>query len=39
LAVEIAKRSYVLEDGQVVLTGGKEILKDDRIRNIYFGGV
>ena len=39
LAVETAKRSYVLEDGQVVLTGGKEILKDDRIRNIYFGGV
>ncbi len=37
-AVEIADRTYVLEDGQVALTGGKEILKDNKIKNIYFGG-
>ncbi|MFH1899867.1 MAG: ABC transporter ATP-binding protein [Patescibacteria group bacterium] len=37
-AVEIANRTYVLEDGQVALTGGKEILKDEKIKNIYFGG-
>ncbi|MBD3249095.1 ATP-binding cassette domain-containing protein [Candidatus Woesearchaeota archaeon] len=37
-AVEIADRTIVLEDGKVVLTGGKEILKDKRIKNIYFGG-
>ncbi len=37
-AVEIANRTYVLEDGQVALTGGKEILKNEKIKNIYFGG-
>jgi len=37
-AVEIANRTYVLEDGQVALTGGKEILQDKKIKNIYFGG-
>jgi branched-chain amino acid transport system ATP-binding protein len=38
-AVEIAHRTYVLENGRIVLEGGKEILKDERIKNIYFGGV
>ena len=38
-AVEIANRTYVLEDGKVALTGGKEILKDPKIKNIYFGGL
>lgn len=37
-AAEIANRVYVLEDGKIALTGGKEILKDERIKNIYFGG-
>ncbi len=38
LAVEIANHTYVLEDGQIALTGGKEILADKRIKDIYFGG-
>lgn len=37
-AVEIADQTYILEDGKVALKGGKEILKDKRIKNIYFGG-
>jgi len=37
-AVEIADRTYVLEDGKIALTGGKEILKNPKIKNIYFGG-
>jgi len=37
-AVNIAHRTYVLEDGKIALTGGKEILEDQRIKNIYFGG-
>lgn len=37
-AVEIADKTYILEDGEVALEGGKEILKDNRIKNIYFGG-
>jgi branched-chain amino acid transport system ATP-binding protein len=37
-AVEIADRTYILEDGKMALTGGKEILKNPKIKNIYFGG-
>ncbi len=37
-AVKIANRTYILEDGKIALEGGKEILKDERIKNIYFGG-
>jgi branched-chain amino acid transport system ATP-binding protein len=37
-AVKIADRTYVLEDGKIALKGGKQILKDKRIKNIYFGG-
>ena len=37
-AVEIADKTYILEDGKIALEGGKEILKDKRIKNIYFGG-
>jgi len=37
-AVSISDRTYVLEGGKIGLTGGKEILKDKIIRNIYFGG-
>jgi ABC-type branched-subunit amino acid transport system ATPase component len=37
-AVEIAHRTYVFEDGKVALSGGKEILKNKKIKKIYFGG-
>jgi branched-chain amino acid transport system ATP-binding protein len=37
-AVKIAHRTYIFEDGRVVLSGGKEILKNKKIKNIYFGG-
>lgn len=37
-AVEIADRTYILRNGEVALTGGKEILDDEKIKNIYFGG-
>jgi branched-chain amino acid transport system ATP-binding protein len=37
-AVEIADTTYVLENGKVALKGGREILKDERIKDIYFGG-
>lgn len=37
-AVSIADRTYILEDGKIAFKGGKEILKDKRIKKIYFGG-
>ncbi len=37
-AVKIANRTYILEDGKIALEGEKEILEDERIKNIYFGG-
>jgi branched-chain amino acid transport system ATP-binding protein len=37
-AVEIADRTYIFEDGKIALEGDKEILKDPRIKEIYFGG-
>ena len=37
-AVEIADRTYVLEEGKIALHGGKEILKNLKIKNNYFGG-
>ncbi|MDI6883202.1 MAG: ABC transporter ATP-binding protein [Patescibacteria group bacterium] len=37
-AVEIAQRTYILEDGKIALEGGKEILENEKIKNIYFGG-
>lgn len=37
-AVAVADRTYVLENGQVALTGGREILENPKIKNIYFGG-
>ena len=37
-AVKIADEIYVLEDGKIALTGGKEILENPKIKNIYFGG-
>lgn len=37
-AIEIADRTYVLESGEVALEGGKEILENKKIKDIYFGG-
>jgi len=37
-AVKIANRTYILEDGRIALEGGREILEDEKIKNIYFGG-
>lgn len=37
-AVNIAHRTYILEDGQVALRGGREILDSEKIKSIYFGG-
>ena len=37
-SVEIADRTYILEDGKIALNGGKEILKDKKLKDIYFGG-
>lgn len=37
-AVQIAHKTYVLEDGKIALTGGKEILKNKKIKSVYFGG-
>lgn len=37
-AVNIAHKTYVLEDGKIALHGGREILNSEIIKNIYFGG-
>jgi len=37
-AIESADRTYLLEQGQVVLTGGKSILKNKKIKDVYLGG-
>lgn len=37
-AVQIANQTVVLENGQIALQAGKEILKNPRIKNIYLGG-
>lgn len=36
-AVEIAHKTYILDDGKIALKGGKEVLKDERIKSIYLG--
>lgn len=38
-AVKLADKTYVLENGKIVLSGRKEILKNPKIKNIYFGGL
>ena len=38
-AVKIADRTIVLENGSIVMRGGKEILKNKKIKSVYFGGV
>lgn len=37
-AVKIADRIYILESGKIVMEGGKNILENEEIRDIYFGG-
>lgn len=37
-AMKIAHRTYVLEDGRVALTGGKDIVNNPKIKKIYLGG-
>lgn len=37
-AMEIADRTYLLEEGKVVLEGGKEIIKHPKIKEVYLGG-
>lgn len=37
-AVGIADRAYILENGKIVMQVNKDILKNEKIRDIYFGG-
>ncbi len=37
-AINLADRTYVLEDGKVALEGGKDIVKHSMIKHIYLGG-
>jgi len=37
-AMEIADRTYLLEDGVVALSGGVDILSNEKIRDVYLGG-
>jgi len=37
-AVNIADKIYILENGKIALEGGKEILTNEKIKDIYFGG-
>ncbi len=36
-AVELGDRTYLLENGSIALSGGKEILENPKIRDIYLG--
>ena len=38
-ATEIAHRTYIMENGKIALEGGKEILENEKIKSIYFGGI
>lgn len=39
MALQIADRGYVLETGKIKLEGkGKDLLKNDEVRNLYLGG-
>ena len=37
-AIEIADRTYLLEDGKIALTGGKDIVSHEKIKEVYLGG-
>lgn len=39
MALEVADRAYVLETGEIILTGtGEELAKSDEVRKAYLGG-
>ncbi len=37
-AIQIADKTYLLEDGKIALSGGKDIIKHEKIKNVYLGG-
>jgi len=37
-AIDIADKTYVLENGKIAMEGGKNILKNKKIRDVYLGG-
>ncbi len=37
-AVNIAHKTYVLEDGEIALHGGREVLNSEMIKSVYLGG-
>jgi branched-chain amino acid transport system ATP-binding protein len=37
-AIEMADRTYVLEDGKIALMGGKDIVNHEKIKSVYLGG-
>ncbi|HIH38612.1 ABC transporter ATP-binding protein [Candidatus Woesearchaeota archaeon] len=37
-AIEIADRTYLLEEGKVVLEGGREMITHKKIKSVYLGG-
>jgi branched-chain amino acid transport system ATP-binding protein len=37
-AIKISDKTYLLEDGKVALSGGKEILRKKKIKQVYLGG-
>jgi branched-chain amino acid transport system ATP-binding protein len=38
IATKIANKTYVLEQGKIAISGGKEILKNKQIKKVYLGG-
>ena len=37
-ALEVADRSYILENGQILISGmGKELLNNSEVKNAYLG--
>ncbi len=37
-AVGIADKTYILENGKIVMQGDKDVLENEKIKDIYFGG-
>ncbi|HLD12450.1 MAG TPA: ABC transporter ATP-binding protein [Candidatus Nanoarchaeia archaeon] len=37
-AIELADKTYLLEDGKIALEGGKDIINHKKIKNVYLGG-
>jgi branched-chain amino acid transport system ATP-binding protein len=38
-AIELADFTYVLENGRIGFSGGKNIIKNEKIKSVYLGGV